>query len=179
MSCFLDGWLKTEKSVHWLIHVRSHRSSISCHFHCATNFSISDSLILGLQIVHSSNFEYKLAFSNTKSNFSLTLSCLPQFTYFAPPHFVLFSLHHHHHLISIVFSTTITTKFPLNSLRHPHQQQTSIVLPKAALPPMCNFLHPRPPPLHFYLLYQHQHQQHISIVFPAPPPTRNTLNWFP
>ena len=103
MSCFLDGWLKTEKSVHWLIHVRSHRSSISCHFHCPTNFSISNSLILGLQIVHSSNFEYKLAFSSTKSNFSLTFSCLPQFTYFAPPHFVLFSLHHHHHLISIVF----------------------------------------------------------------------------
>ena len=103
MSCFLDDWLKTEKSVHWLFHVRSHRSSISCHIHCATNFSISDSLILGLQIVHSSNFEYKLAFSSTKSNFSLTLSCLPQFTYFAPPHFVLFSLHHHHHLISIVF----------------------------------------------------------------------------
>ena len=103
MSCFLDGWLKTEKSVHWLIHVRSHRSSISCHFHCAKNFSISDSLVLGLQIVHSSNFEYKLAFSSTKSNFSLTFSCLPQFTYFAPPHFVLFSLHHHHRLISNVF----------------------------------------------------------------------------
>ena len=169
MSCFLDGWLKTEKSVHWLIHVRSHRSSISCHFHCATNFSISDSLVLGLQIVHSSNFEYKLAFSSTKSNFSLTFSSLPQFTYFAPPHFVLFSLHHHHHLISIVFPPPSPLNFCCILSGTP-TNNTSIVLPKAAQPPMCNFLHPRPPPLHFYLLYQHQHQQHISIVFPAPPP---------
>ena len=136
-------------------------------------FSTSDLLTLGLQIVYSSDFENKLAFSSTKSNLSLTLSRLLLSSYFAPPHFVLFSLHHHHHHISIVFPPPSTLNF-------------YCIL---SISPIINRLQL------FFLKHHHHHRHHhisifstntntttpphVSIVFPALLPPGTHFNCFP
>ena len=143
-------------------------------------FSTSDLLILGLEIMHSSDLENKLAFSSTKSNFSLTSVPFPAlnnlvtlllliFSFiFPPPPSPL-------NCYCILTTTPTKNRRQLFSLKHTtthvqffiiYQHHVHISIFSTNTTFLLFSLH-------------HPHQEHTSIVCPKPPPPPPYFYCFP